>query len=58
MHSKLTLHYTSCGKQLLNHLIFFYLENMVYDCTKKLTLKQKMRQNLSVLRMFISVKRL
>lgn len=57
MHSKLTLHYTSCGKQLLKSFnILLFGEYGV--CTKKLTLKQKLRQNLSVLRMFISVKRL
>lgn len=46
MHSKLTLHYTSCGKQLLNHLIFFFFFGEFGVCTLKLTLKQKMRQKL------------
>lgn len=57
MHSKLTLHYTGCVKQLLKSFnILLFGDNGV--CTKKLTLKQKMRKKLSVLRMFISVKRL
>lgn len=45
MHSKLTLHYTGCVKQLLKSFnILLFGDYGV--CTKKLTLKQKMRQKL------------